>query len=180
MKNITVFCASSDDIDNIYYKEASIIGQWIGNKYKRLIYGGATGGLMEAIAQSAKNNNAGITGVITKRIIEMGRLSSLPDTLITTDTMGERKQKLTELGDIFVILPGGIGTIDELFDVLTTRMLGYHDKPILFCNTGGFYNPLLRQLEQFYKTGFAKETCFTFYEVAGNAEECCRILETYC
>lgn len=98
---------------------------------------------MEAIAQSAKNNNAGITGVITKRIIEMGRLSSLPDTLITTDTMGERKQKLTELGDIFVILPGGIGTIDELFDVLTTRMLGYHDKPILFCNTGGFYNPLL-------------------------------------
>ena len=87
MENITVFCASSDDIDNIYYKEASIIGQWIGNKYKRLIYGGATGGLMEAIAQSAKNNNAGITGVITKRIIEMGRLSSLPDTLITTDTM---------------------------------------------------------------------------------------------
>ena len=135
MQNITIFCSASDTVAPIYKNEAETVGQWIGTHHKALVYGGANGGLMEIVAKEVRDNGSQVLGIITRHIAEMGRSSQQPTDLVTTDSMGERKRLLIERGDILVALPGGIGTIDELFDALTTKMLGTHDKPVIICNT---------------------------------------------
>ena len=154
MQNITIFCSASDTVAPIYKNEAETVGQWIGTHHKTLVYGGANGGLMEIVAKEVRDNGSQVLGIITRHIAEMGRSSQQPTDLVTTDSMGERL--LIERGDILVALPGGIGTIDELFDALTTKMLGTHDKPVIICNTQGLFNPLIQQIELLRKENFLR------------------------
>ncbi len=179
MPNITVFCSASDTIDTQYKHEAEVLGRWIGSHRHTLVYGGASGGLMEIVARTARENGSKVTGIITRRIAEMGRSSQQPTELITAENMGERKQLLIERGDLLVVLPGGIGTIDELFDALTTRMLGEHQKPIIICNTQGLFNPMLEQIEHLRRNNFLRYDQPDLYRVAPDAKSCCELIEQY-
>ncbi len=179
MQNITVFCSASDIIDPIYKHEAEVLGHWIGTHQRTLVYGGANGGLMEIVARAAREGGSEVVGIITRRIIELGRTSQQPTELITTENMGKRKQLLVKRGDLIVILPGGVGTIDELFDALTTRMLGEHSKPIIICNTQGLFDPMLEQIEHLRRNGFLRYDQPNLYHVAPNAQACCELIEQY-
>ena len=177
IENIGLFCASGNQIDQTYFDEAGTLGKWIGSTGRTLIYGGANVGLMEKTAQYTKEYGGTAIGVITERICDLGKKSILPDHQIIVRDLNERKQKMIDLADIFIALPGGFGTLDEVFTVIASAQLGYHRKKVLFCNTSGFYNGLLNQIQIFYKQRFASEKYLNNYMVASNIGECISTIE---
>lgn len=143
MKNITVFCGSSLSNDNVLVDQAYALGCHMAKNDLTLVYGGAKIGLMGQVAQGVLDHEGKVIGVIpdfltSKEVVHTG-LSEL----IVTDTMHERKVKMHELSDGFITLPGGFGTMEELFETLTWAQLGLHGKPIGLLNSNGFYNDLL-------------------------------------
>ncbi|MFV0471591.1 MAG: TIGR00730 family Rossman fold protein [Paludibacteraceae bacterium] len=145
--NICVFCSSSNSIDNNYKKSAFALGKSIAKRGDTLVYGGATGGLMDAVAEGAKIGNGNIIGVIPEAIIRNNRLSSIPTILVQTANMAERKKKMQEIADIFIVLPGNYGTLDEMFSVVASGLVGEHNKPLLCVNENHFYESLIAQIE---------------------------------
>lgn len=155
--NICVFCSSRNDVAEQYKKTAFRLGQEIALNGKVLLYGGATGGLMDKVAEGAKSENGEIIGVISEAIIEMKRESKLPTKLIKVKNLAERKQIMRELADIFIVLPGGFGTMDEMFDILAGGLVGEHQKKLFVLNQNEFYKDLFRQIEKMKKEYFLKE-----------------------
>ena len=145
--NIAVFCSSSNSIADKYKQVAFDFGQWIAQNNHTLVYGGAAGGLMDAVAKGAASQGGAIIGVIAKAIIRMNRQSQLPTELITVSSMSERKAVMKEKSDLFVVLPGSFGTLDEMLDIVASGTVGEHKKPLIILNQDGFYNLFSEQLE---------------------------------
>jgi cytokinin riboside 5'-monophosphate phosphoribohydrolase len=145
--NIAVFCSSSNHIDNRFKLEAFQLGEMIAKSGNTLVFGGATGGLMDSVAEGAKSKNGQIIGVIPYAVIKMNRQSQLPTQLITVETMSERKAKMKELSDIFVVLPGSYGTLDEMLDIVASGVVGEHKKQLIIVNQNGFYDQFLCQID---------------------------------
>lgn len=144
--NICVYCSASNHIAEKYKKSAFRLGELIAESGSTLVYGGATGGLMDSVAEGAYSKQGEIIGVIAQAIVKMNRQSKLPTKLITVETLSQRKDEMKALGDVFVALPGSYGTLDEALDVITSGIVGEHKKPLILVNQDGFYNPLLEQL----------------------------------
>jgi len=145
--NIAVFCSSSNHIADRYRTEAYRLGELIAESGNTLVFGGATGGLMDSVALGASSKKGKIIGVIPQAVIKMNRQSQLATELITVGTMSERKANMKELSDVFIVLPGSYGTLDEMLDVVTSAIVGEHKKPLYIVNQGGFYNQFLNQIE---------------------------------
>lgn len=145
--NICVFCSSSNHIDDYYKQEAFQLGKMIAERKDTLVYGGATGGLMDSVAEGAHSNNGEIIGVIPKAVIKMNRQSSLPTQLITVETMSERKAQMKAITDVFIVLPGSYGTLDEMLDIVASGIVGEHKKPLILVNQNGFYNQFITQID---------------------------------
>lgn len=150
---ICVFCSSSNSIAPEFIEMGKILGRKIAENGHTLVYGGATGGLMDAVAEGASGENGEIIGVIPEIIIHSDRLSKLPTQQIVTADMSERKKRMKEIADVFVVLPGGFGTLDEMFDVIASASVGEHKKPLICHNYNGFYNSLI-QLADEMRAGF--------------------------
>ena len=150
MKKITVFCSSSQQLDQHYYEDAALIGEWIGRHDCTLVYGGSARGTMEVVARSTKESGGKVHGIIPQRFASQNMASECADEVTVTIDMHERKRKLLAESDVVVVLPGGAGTMDEFLDAYVGRKLGYINAPIIVCNKGGFFNPLLAQLERCY------------------------------
>ena len=118
MEKIGIFCSASENIDKMYSDAAVRVGKWIGETGKTLIYGGASLGLMECIAQAVKTNGGHIIGVVPAKLEENGKVSTLPDRIIHTHNLSDRKDIIVEESDILLALPGGVGTLDEIFHVM--------------------------------------------------------------
>lgn len=176
MKKITVFCSSSHQLDQHFYDDASLIGQWIGQHDCTLVYGGSACGTMEVVARSTKENGGKVHGIIPERFAAKNMASEYADEVTVTVDMHERKRLLLAQSDAVVVLPGGAGTMDEFFDAYVSRKLGYIQAPIIVCNTTGFFNPMLAQLERCYADRFASPLEVGMYQVADDAAHCCRIL----
>lgn len=176
MKKITVFCSSSHQLDQHFYDDASLIGQWIGRHDCTLVYGGSACGTMEVVARSTKENGGKVHGIIPERFAAKNMASEYADEVTVTVDMHERKRLLLAQSDAVVVLPGGAGTMDEFFDAYVSRKLGYIQAPIIVCNTTGFFNPMLAQLERCYADRFASPLEVGMYQVADDAAHCCRIL----
>lgn len=156
MKRITVFCGSSDGHQNIYKTRAYELGKKLAQQKTVVVYGGASIGVMGAVADGALENGGEVIGVIpsflsTKEIAH----HSLTE-LIQVETMHERKMKMHELADGFIILPGGIGTLEEFFEILTWAQLGLHKKPIAIYNVNDYYKDLIHFIDQMVINGFLK------------------------
>ncbi len=177
VNNIALFCAASNEIDPCYQEAARTLGEWIGSHGKTLVYGGAKLGLMEETATAVKQQGGNIVGVMPAPMLATGRGSKLPDQMIEVATLSERKEKMVELADIFVALAGGVGTLDEVFDVLAAAQVGFHSKPLIFCNTNGFYTPLLSWLDTLHATKFTPLHKDKTYFVANNVAHCIAIIE---
>ena len=157
MKSITVFCGASGGSDSIYITEARMLGQTMARLRITLVYGGARIGVMGAVADGALGAGGKVIGVIptflrTKEVAHAG-LSEL----IQVRTMHERKTIMHERCDGIIALPGGFGTLEELFEVLTWAQLGLHKKPIGLLNTNGYYDGLILMIQTMVDRGFLKE-----------------------
>ncbi len=156
LDSICVFCGSSEGNDTKVISEAFLLGEKLAQKNITLVYGAAKIGIMGEVAKGTMTHKGKVIGVIPeflklKEVVHQG-LSEL----ITTNNMHERKMKMHEISDGFITLPGGFGTLEELFEIITWSQLGLHQKPIGLLNIGGFYDHLLGLLENMVRRGFLK------------------------
>ena len=171
LKSLAVFCASSDGVDTEIYEEAYSVGSYLAKNNIKLVYGGSKLGLMGQVAKGVLENGGSATGVIpdflkTKEVVHTG-LSEL----ITTENMHERKLKMHDLSEGFIALPGGFGTLEELFEILTWGQLGLHRHPIGILNSNNYYDDLLAMLDKMVAKGLLKKINMDLVLVASNIEE---------
>ncbi|MDA3893457.1 MAG: TIGR00730 family Rossman fold protein [Salinivirgaceae bacterium] len=147
MKQICVYCSSNLGANGQYIEVANRLGTLLAKQKLDLVYGGANVGLMRATAEKVLEYGGKVTGVITHFLAEKHLTQQNITQLITVETMQERKAKMAELADGFIVLPGGFGTLEELFEILTAGQLGFHSKPVAIINTNNYYSLLKQQLE---------------------------------
>lgn len=158
-KKICVFCGSSLGNDKQIIAEANRLGKYFATHDITLVYGAAKVGVMGVIADAVLANQGKVIGIIPQFLKTKEVVHTQLTQLITTETMHQRKLKMQELSDAFITFPGGIGTLEELFEVLTWLQLGLHKKPIALLNTNGFYDSLINALKNMVEKGFlAPET----------------------
>jgi len=151
---IAVYCSAKDAIPEEYLSLGDQLGAWLGANGHTLVYGGATGGLMTRTSEAAKAAGAYVIGVIPPRIKAAGRLATHCDELVEVANMSERKQKMRELADVIVCLPGSYGTLDEMMDATSSAIVGEHRKPTFVLNYKGFYDPLKAQIKRMQELNF--------------------------
>lgn len=171
MKSMAVFCGSSDGNDAKIIEAAHSLGGILAKQKIDLVYGGSKLGLMGRLAEGVLENGGKVTGVIpdflkTKEVVH----ANLTE-LVTTEDMHERKLKMNELSDGFIALPGGFGTFEELFEIVTWAQLGLHKKPIGLLNINGFYDDLIEMLKTMVRKGLLKKENFDILLIAEDAEE---------
>ena len=145
--SLCVYCGSRPGLEPAYVQAARAVGTWIGRHGGQLVYGGGRAGLMGEVAQATLAAGGRVVGVIPKALVEKEWALHDCSELHIVDTMHERKRLMAEHADAFVALPGGIGTLEEFFEVWTWRQLDYHDKPVGLLNLDGFYDGLLAFLD---------------------------------
>jgi len=154
IKSVAVFCGSKNGNNPLYTKHTAELGKYIGRLGLKLIYGGGSTGLMGLIADSALAAGASVMGIIPELLREIERHHKNLTELAVVSDMHTRKKMMYGHADAAIILPGGFGTLDELFEMLTWNQLKIHDKKIYVLNSGGFYDHLLLHLQHLAKEGF--------------------------
>ncbi|WP_288436837.1 TIGR00730 family Rossman fold protein [uncultured Chryseobacterium sp.] len=157
MKSITVFCGSSFGTDKIYEEQAFLLGQTLAKQNIQLVYGGSETGLMGTVANGALSENGKVTGVLPQFLQTKEIAHKNLTELIIVETMHERKTKMNDLCDGVIVLPGGYGTLEEFFEMITWAQLGLHKKPIGILNTDGFYDDLIQLIQTMVDKGFLKQ-----------------------
>ena len=152
--SVCVYCGSRNGIQPEYADVARQVGTWIGQHNGQLVYGGGNNGLMGLVAQATADAGGRVVGIIPKALQTKENTRTACTELHVVDTMHERKHMMAERADVFLALPGGIGTFEELFEVWTWRQLGYHDKPIGILNSNGYYDGLMNFIGQVVQEGF--------------------------
>jgi len=168
--NICVYGAASDEIDRSFINAGESLGLALARRGHSLIFGGGTAGLMGAVARGADRGDAPIISIAPSFFDVDGILYPQCTEYIFTETMRERKQRMEDLSDAFIISPGGIGTFDEFFEIFTLRQLGRHKKPIAILNTDGYYEPILSMLRRTAELNFMDSRNMELFCVSDNPE----------
>lgn len=177
--NICLYGASSNTIDEKYIKQTEEFGEVLASRGHSLVYGAGAGGLMGAAARGVYKKGGKITGVAPSFFNVDGILFEHCTEMIYTETMRERKEIMENRADAFVMVPGGIGTFDEFFEILTLKQLGRHNKPIAIFNQNGYYNSITALLENAIKEGFMTEKNRKLLGVFETGEELLSYFENY-
>ncbi len=175
--SVCVYCGSGTGTDPAYVEAARRLGRAFARSGIRLVYGGGSVGLMGEVATSVLRHGGAVTGIIPRFLSERERMLREVDELIVTEDMHERKRLMFERADGFVALPGGIGTLEELVEMLTWSQLGRHRKPVLIANVAGFWNPLLMLFEHMIEQGFIRPGLMVSYLVAERIDEAVPMLQ---
>lgn len=176
VKNVCVYCASSTQIDPIYFDSASRLGHLLAERNINLINGAGKTGLMGASSDAALKAGGTVTGVIPKFMVENGWHHHQLTQLMVTETMHERKQLMARMSDGVIALPGGCGTMEELMEIITWKQLGLFLKPIIILNIEGFYDPLLCMFQKAIDTHFMRPEHSAIWQVAQTPEEAIEML----
>ncbi|WP_221563491.1 TIGR00730 family Rossman fold protein [Alkalihalobacillus sp. TS-13] len=168
--SICVFCGSSFGTSPVYREQVKKLGSLLAENKVKLVYGGGNSGLMGELAHAVMSNGGEATGIIPRKIYEQVDHLELSELKIV-DTMHERKALMYELADAFIALPGGIGTMEEMFEVMTWNQLGYHLKPLGLFNIDHYYDPLHQMLYHMYDQGFVKKQHLDQTVIQENAVE---------
>ncbi len=171
VRRVAVYCGSADGNNPAFRAEAVALGAAIAAAGLGLVYGGANVGLMGAVADAALAGGAEVIGVLPEVLVEREIAHTGLTTLELAPTMHERKARMAELADAFLVLPGGYGTLEELLEAVTWAQLGLHAKPCILINTAGYWDGLLAFLDTAVAAGFLKQKNRELLRVAGNAEE---------
>jgi uncharacterized protein (TIGR00730 family) len=179
LKSLCVFCGSSPGNRSEFAQAARELGSLLGRRGIRLVYGGASVGLMGTVADAALAAGGEAVGVIPHPLFGKEVAHAGLTRLIEVDSMHERKKTMFELSDGFVALPGGWGTLEEIFEMLTWAQLGLHRKPCAFLNVGGYFDPLLAFLDEMVARGFVKEKYRPLALVARDPEALLKSLQAF-
>ena len=177
MKKICVFTGAASGISPRYTEMAFQLGQIIASRGFGLVYGGGRRGLMGAVADGVIASNGYVKGIIPKFLenVEVGH--SGVDDLQVIDTMHERKAMMYDISDAFIIMPGGLGTLDETMEIITWRQLGLHKKPIIIANIDGYWDPMLRLFQNIIDQGFMHHGHSGHFEQASSLDEIADMLD---
>ncbi len=167
---LCVYCGSSGAVDPRHLEAAAALGREAARRGVRIVFGGGRVGLMGVLADAALAEGGAVTGIIPGHLMarEVGH-EALGD-LQVVETMHERKMRMCDLSDAFCALPGGFGTLDETFEIVTWRQLGLHDKPVILVNTAGFWDPLVRLIEHQAAAGYVKPAHSGLLQVVESVE----------
>ena len=171
MKSVALFCAASENIEPLYFEAANEVGAMLGAMGAELVYGGARFGLMEATAKAAKAAGARIVGIVPDILVERDRVSMLLDEIVLCRNLSERKDIMLKRSEVLVALPGGVGTLDEIFHVAAAATIGYHSKRVLLYNAGGYWNAIVGALKEMENKGFLRGGFEKYISVAENIDE---------
>ena len=174
--SVCVYSASSTKINPVYFKAAEELGSLLAEHHIRLINGAGSIGLMCAVADAVLKNGGEVTGVIRRYMVEQNWHHTGLTELIEVESMHERKQKMANLSDGIVALPGGCGTLEELLEIITWKQLGLYLNPIVILNVNGFFDPLLEMLGKAIDENFMRQQHGDIWKVAQTPEEALRLL----
>ncbi len=177
--NICVYGASSNLIDKAFIKAGELLGEEIAKRGHTLVFGAGANGLMGAVARGASRKGGKTVGVAPLFFSADGILFEGCTQLIRTSSMRERKKILEDLSDAFIMAPGGIGTFDEFFEILTLKQLARHQKAIAILNTNGYYDDIESLMKKIVKGGFMRENSLNLYKMAATPLEALNYIESY-
>ncbi len=170
-RRLCVFCSSSDHLSPAFREEARALGTRMAEEGISLVYGGGSVGLMGVLADAVLAGGGKVTGVIPDFLVTRELAHAGLTRRIVTRSMHERKQEMSRLADAFAILPGGFGTLDEFFEILTWKQLGLHSRPIVVANTGGWFEPLREYCGLAVRLGAVSRRSLELFTVVGSATE---------
>jgi uncharacterized protein (TIGR00730 family) len=171
LSSICVFCGSNGGADPAYLEAAEAVGRGLAERGVRIVYGGARVGMMGALAESARHAGGDIVGVMPRAIFDREIGHTGLDDLRVVGSMHERKALMAELSDAFIALPGGIGTLEELFEVYTWAQLGIHAKPLGLMDVAGYYRPLVAFLDHSVQEGFLRSSTRSLLAVGDDLDD---------
>lgn len=176
--SVCVYSASSTKIASVYFEAAEKLGSLLAKQHIRLINGAGSIGLMRSVADAVLENGCEVTGVIPHFMVEQNWHHTGLTELIEVTSMHERKQKMANLSDGIIALPGGCGTLEELLEIITWKQLGLYLNPIIILNVNGFFDPLLEMLERAIEENFMRRQHGDIWKVARTPEEAVELLQT--
>jgi uncharacterized protein (TIGR00730 family) len=174
MKKVTsvcVYCGTGHKVDPSYKQAAENLGTVLGQQKICLVYGGGRVGLMGIVSEACFKAGGDVIGIIPEHISDKEVANNDLTELFVVDSMHTRKQMMVDKSEGFIVLPGGFGTLDETFEILTWKYLGLHDKPIVFLNVNGFYDPLLKMIDHMVDSGFTPFWHRSLFQVVETPEE---------
>lgn len=173
---ICIFCSANQEIDPDFFELTEELGRWAAKNNHSIVYGGVNQGLMECVAKAAHEAGGQTIGVIPRIVEQSGRISDYVDVEILCDNLNDRKQLMEDKADVFIALPGGIGTLDEVFTIAASATIGYHDKKVILYNMKGFWDSLITLLDDLQNKGFTRKNWHTYIQVANSLEELQKLL----
>jgi uncharacterized protein (TIGR00730 family) len=173
---IAVFCSANNDIDAGYFQLAEAFGTWMGRNGHTLVYGGQNRGLMRCVGQAVHAAGGMLIGVIPQILVNSGQRPDYLDVEIPCDNLSDRKDLMLAQADACVALPGGIGTLDEIFSIAASNNIGYHDKKVVLYNMGGFWDKTIAMLDDMQQRNFIRGRWTDYIQVADNLEELQKLL----
>jgi uncharacterized protein (TIGR00730 family) len=177
--SVTVYCSSSNTVDDVYFQCAKEVGTALAERGWRLVYGAGSVGLMGAVARAVHANGGTVYGVIPHALDSLEVTYEASDELVRVATMRERKALLESEGDGYLVLPGGFGTLEEVAEIIVLKQLGYIDRPIVFLNINNFWSPLLEFFSNLIEQQFVKPQNRHLYHVADNAADALDTIGNY-
>jgi uncharacterized protein (TIGR00730 family) len=165
IRSLAVFCGSRVGVNPAYAEAGRALGRGLGQAGIRLVFGGGRIGIMGVVADATLAAGGKVLGVIPEFLTQWEVAHTNVTEMVVTDSMHSRKRRLYDESDAFLIMPGGLGTFDEAFEIITWRQLRLHDKPILLCNVAGSVEPLVATIEHAIEQGFADPACRALFEV---------------
>ena len=175
---ICVFCSANEQIDPAFFSLTEELGKWAAENGHAIVYGGVNQGLMECVAKASKEAGGRTIGVVPMIVEKSGRISDYVDVEIPCDNLSDRKQLMMDQSDVFIALPGGIGTLDEVFTVAASATIGYHQKPLILYNMKGFWDSLIALLDDLQAKGMIRGNWRDYIKTADSIEQIGSILGT--
>ncbi len=174
---IAVFCSANNNIAPLYFKKTEELGHWMAEEGHTLVYGGCNSGLMECVGRAVHEGGGMTIGVIPTLVEKGGRQSQYVDVEIPCDNLDDRKHLMLVQCDVALALPGGIGTLDELFTVAASHTIGYHQKMVILYNIGGFWDSLVALLDDLQAKGMIRGNYTQYIQVANTFDELRMLLD---
>ena len=176
-RSVCLFCSAKEGLPDAAQQLAAEFGAACAARRLRLVYGGSGRGLMGVAARAAVAAGGEVLGIMPRHLMRPEHAAADLGTLVIVDTLAERKQRMTEAADLFVAIPGGIGTLNELIEMLTLNDLGLQAKPVILCATDGFWEPFTALIERFHAYGVLRSSITQYLRSAASVEDAMRLID---
>lgn len=168
---VAIFCSANENIEPVYFEKTRELGEWLAKNGDSIVFGGCDMGLMECVAKAAYDAGGMTIGVVPSKIEENGHVSPHLSVEIPCDNLSDRKDLMLLKSDVVIALPGGLGTLDEIFTVAASATIGYHGKKVILYNINGFWDSLIALLDDLQRRGMVRGDWRRHIMVAGSLEE---------